>query len=224
MEEPLAETNLKLDQELEILRNRARRLARVSANEVASSAIETLENSAARGANADFEVVEFLVAGQHFALETVFLREVTSMKELTSLPGTPAWIRGIVNVRSQILAVVDLRPFFNLPTLHESPSKSEQANDKASNDKAFSHGGSEATNPATRAQLLILQSGPTLFGLVIEQLLGTRLVRHSALQDVNPLLLGGRSEWIRGVTDERLVLLNGARLIDDDLFLVNDGL
>lgn len=43
------------------------------------------------------------------------MREVYPIKELTPLPCTPSFVLGIINVRGQILTVIDLRRFFDLP-------------------------------------------------------------------------------------------------------------
>ncbi|PQV64213.1 CheW protein [Abditibacterium utsteinense] len=181
-----------MNSENAILQNRARIVARVTRD----------EDSTKNQGEANLEVVEFVVAGQHFALETVFLGEVTSSKELTPLPGTPDWMCGLVNVRSQILAVIDLGPFFNLPARIAAAPRGDE----------LSH-----------AQILLVQHGQMQFGLVIESLPGTRLVRQNSLQSAPPVLLDRRAEWIRGVTEGRLVVLDGARLIGDETFWVNDG-
>ena len=61
------------------------------------------------------EVLEFSLAYERYALETSLVREVHPLKELTPLPCTPPFILGIINLRGQILAVIDLKRFFNLP-------------------------------------------------------------------------------------------------------------
>jgi purine-binding chemotaxis protein CheW len=62
-----------------------------------------------------FEVLEFLLAHETYAIETPFIREVYPMTELTPLPCTPAFVFGLINVRGQILTVMDMKKFFDLP-------------------------------------------------------------------------------------------------------------
>jgi purine-binding chemotaxis protein CheW len=62
------------------------------------------------------EVVEFLLAHENYGIESVYIREVHPLKELTPLPCTPPFVLGIINVRGQILSVIDLKTFFALPT------------------------------------------------------------------------------------------------------------
>ncbi|MEI8122346.1 MAG: chemotaxis protein CheW [bacterium] len=61
------------------------------------------------------EVVIFNLAAGRYAVESVYVREVYPLGELTPLPCTPAFVTGIMNVRGDILAVIDLRVFLDLP-------------------------------------------------------------------------------------------------------------
>jgi len=48
-------------------------------------------------------------------LNLFFVREVYPLRDFTVLPGVPTYIFGIINVRGQILPVIDIKKFFNLP-------------------------------------------------------------------------------------------------------------
>jgi purine-binding chemotaxis protein CheW len=61
------------------------------------------------------EIIVFRLAYETYGIETAFVREVYPLKDMTTLPGTPSFVMGIINVRGQIVSVVDLKKFFNLP-------------------------------------------------------------------------------------------------------------
>jgi len=61
------------------------------------------------------EVVEFLLASEHYGIELTHIREIHALSKLTPLPGTPAFVMGLANVRGQILSVIDIKKFFGLP-------------------------------------------------------------------------------------------------------------
>ena len=67
------------------------------------------------GDRAVLEVVVFRLGGETYALEITHVREVHPLRGLTPLPGVPPFVAGLVNVRGEILSVVDLRDFFGLP-------------------------------------------------------------------------------------------------------------
>lgn len=61
------------------------------------------------------EVVEFLLAYERYGLELPYVREVYPLKELISLPCTPPFVVGIINVRGHLLSVLDIKNFFGAP-------------------------------------------------------------------------------------------------------------
>ncbi|MDO9450880.1 MAG: chemotaxis protein CheW, partial [Rugosibacter sp.] len=73
------------------------------------------EPVSAEAADGHVEVVEFLLAHERYAIDLSYIREVAPMENLTPLPCTPAFVLGIVNLRGEILSVIDIRKFFDLP-------------------------------------------------------------------------------------------------------------
>lgn len=61
------------------------------------------------------EVLVFEVADQKYALPTRDVREIVRAVAITPLPDAPAVIEGVVNVRGQVLPVLDVRARFGLP-------------------------------------------------------------------------------------------------------------
>src|SRR5262245_16822662 len=64
---------------------------------------------------AALEVVEFRLAQERYGIESSCIREVYPLKEITPVPCTPSFVVGIINLRGQILSVIDLKKFFKLP-------------------------------------------------------------------------------------------------------------
>jgi len=140
------------------------------------------------------EVLEFSLAQERFAVETRYLREVYPLKELTPLPGTPPFVLGIVNVRGRILPVLDIKRFFELP---------EQG--------------------LTDLHRIILVHGRDLeLGLLADAIVGVRPVPVDSLQSSLPTLTGIRSDYLKGVTAERLVVLDVDRILADPKIIVHE--
>ena len=64
----------------------------------------------------------FTVAGEQYAVALTNLREVIGESEITGVPFTPHYMRGILNLRGQVISVIDLRSRFGLPRA-ESPAE-----------------------------------------------------------------------------------------------------
>lgn len=163
-----------------ILRNRALLLAQKPEEKGAG---ETL-----------IEVVEFLMAYERYAVEAVYIREVCHMKEFTPLPCTPAFLLGIINLRGQILSVIDLRKFFDLPIK-----------------------GITELN-----RVIILHSDKMEFGILGDSIVGSRLISTREIQPPLSTLTGIHAKYLKGVTNDRLIVLDTEKILSDEKLIVNE--
>ncbi len=56
----------------------------------------------------------FLMANEKYGLEILKVREIMGMMDVTTVPTTPAFVRGVINLRGKVIPVVDLRLKFGL--------------------------------------------------------------------------------------------------------------
>ncbi len=56
----------------------------------------------------------FLMANEKYGLEILKVREIMGMMAVTSVPTTPAFIRGVINLRGKVIPVIDLRLKFRI--------------------------------------------------------------------------------------------------------------
>ena len=61
--------------------------------------------------------LSFRLAKEEFAIDVLSVREIMGMQEVTSVPQTPAYVKGVINLRGKVIPVVDLRLKFGLPEL-----------------------------------------------------------------------------------------------------------
>ncbi|MFZ5537639.1 MAG: chemotaxis protein CheW [Pseudomonadota bacterium] len=59
--------------------------------------------------------VTFQLAGETYAVNVLSVHEVLKHAEITPVPGAPAAVRGIINLRGNVVTVMDGRQRFNLP-------------------------------------------------------------------------------------------------------------
>jgi purine-binding chemotaxis protein CheW len=140
------------------------------------------------------EVIEFLLADESYAIDVGHVREVYPLKDLIPVPCTPSFIMGIINVRGQVVSVTDLRQLFELPT-------------------------KELT---AESKVLILNNANMEFGIIADVVLAERRVPVADIQTGLATLSGPREKYIKGVTSERLVLLDGERLLSDESIVVHE--
>jgi len=58
--------------------------------------------------------VRFIVGATAYAIGEEFVTELDRVPKVTPVPQTPAWLRGVTNLRGEILSVVDLSIFVGL--------------------------------------------------------------------------------------------------------------
>jgi purine-binding chemotaxis protein CheW len=57
----------------------------------------------------------FYVAGQFFGLDVLHVQEIIRYQEMTRVPLAPPVVRGLINLRGQIVTAIDLRRRLDLP-------------------------------------------------------------------------------------------------------------
>ncbi len=51
----------------------------------------------------------FKLGKEEFGIQVLHVREIMGMQDITAVPGTPAHLKGVINLRGKIIPVVDLR-------------------------------------------------------------------------------------------------------------------
>ncbi len=59
----------------------------------------------------------FVLAAETYGLEILKVREIIGMMDITAVPRTPAFVKGVINLRGKVIPVVDLRLKFGLEEL-----------------------------------------------------------------------------------------------------------
>ncbi|HNJ43956.1 MAG TPA: chemotaxis protein CheW, partial [Acidobacteriota bacterium] len=64
--------------------------------------------------------VVFSLAGSKYAIPITNVIEMGRIPPITAVPYLPEWVRGVTNLRGDILSMIELRAFFGLPPLEQS--------------------------------------------------------------------------------------------------------
>ena len=69
-----------------------------------------LTSATARGG----KYLTFALGKEEYGLEILKVREIIGWLDITALPRTPSYVKGVVNLRGQVIIVVDLRAKFEM--------------------------------------------------------------------------------------------------------------
>ena len=56
----------------------------------------------------------FYVADEEYGVEILKVREIIGLMDITAVPKTPDFVRGVINLRGKVIPVVELRSKFNI--------------------------------------------------------------------------------------------------------------
>lgn len=60
--------------------------------------------------------LSFALANEEYGLEILKVREIIGYMEITAVPQTPHFVKGVINLRGQVIPVIDLRSKFGMET------------------------------------------------------------------------------------------------------------
>ncbi len=142
------------------------------------------------------EVLKFGLDDEQFAIETRHVREVIPPGDITPLPGGPPFLAGLTNLRGEVLAVMDLRTFFGI-----------RAND----------------NAAGRRWVVILGDQRVEFGLLVDDIDEVAPLPIGEILDPSASAAAATREFVRGVTAEALLVIDGDKLLSDERLFVDQS-
>jgi purine-binding chemotaxis protein CheW len=66
------------------------------------------------------QLIGFAVGAEEYGLELLRVKEVIRMRQITWLPKAPSCIKGIINLRGDVIPIIDLRERFGLAAREQS--------------------------------------------------------------------------------------------------------
>lgn len=69
------------------------------------------------------QLIVFNLAGEEYAAEIGQIKEIIKVETITSIPDSPDFIKGVINLRGNIVVIMDLKYRFSLRTEKEVKSK-----------------------------------------------------------------------------------------------------
>ncbi len=131
-------------------------------------------------AGGDLQILTFHLAGHLYGIPLTLVREITPLKELNKMPHMPRGVEGLLNLRGEVIPVINLRIRLDLP-------------------------GEDA--PASKILVLELASG--VVGLHVDGVDSVLRVPSNRFTPPSPLLEGIEGAWIRGfvVLEDRIIAL-----------------
>lgn len=128
------------------------------------------------------EWVTFRLASEKYGVNVMMVREVLKNIEITPVPGAPAFVLGIINLRGNVVTVLDTRMRFALP-------------EKETDDNS---------------RIMIIEEDGEVVGMLVDSVAEVATLKESDIELAPNVGNDESSKYIHGVTkwnDELLILV-----------------
>ena len=135
-----------------------------------------------RSSDVLLQLVTFNLLGEEFGLPILDVREIIRMVEVTPVPHSPDFVEGVINLRGQILPVIDLRKRFNLEN--------------------------KTVNEDTR--IVVIEISENLIGLIVDGVNEVLRIPSETVNAAPQIVSSGiGAEYIQGIAhyDEKMIIL-----------------
>ena len=123
----------------------------------------------------DFKMITFSLAEKDYAIDIMKVKEIAKANNFTYVPNTAPFVLGVYNLRGDIIPIIDLRIFFNIPI-------KQRAKD-------------------TIESMVIINVDDQIFGIVVDRIDKVVGVSKTAIQSPHPIFGDINIKYIYGVVE-----------------------
>jgi len=127
------------------------------------------------------QLVVFGLADEFYGVDIGAVNTIIRMQEVTSIPRTPDFVEGVINLRGSIIPVIDLRKRFGLKV-------------------------GEVTKAS---RIVVVEASHQMIGMIVDAVAETLRLASDSIEPPSPVVCSIESDYLRGVgkQGDRLVIL-----------------
>jgi purine-binding chemotaxis protein CheW len=151
-----------------------------------------LQEQKERVETVDFKMITFSLGGKDYAVDNKNVKEIAKADKFTYVPNAASFVRGVYNLRGDIIPIVDLRIFFHLPV--------DKKQDGMEN-------------------MLILRIEDRVYGTIVDKIDRVLGINSEQIQPPHPIFGDINIKYISGVVDkqgELFIILDVIRIFSQN--------
>ena len=126
--------------------------------------------------NVDFKMITFSLAGKDYGVDIMNVKEIAKADKFTYVPNAASYVRGVYNLRGDIIPIIDLRTFFHL-----SVQKKEESMEN----------------------MLILNIEDRVYGTIVDKIDKVIGINKDQIQPPHPIFGDINIKFISGVVEKQ---------------------
>ncbi|HYW80018.1 MAG TPA: chemotaxis protein CheW [Thermoguttaceae bacterium] len=137
------------------------------------------------------QIVSFHLAAETYGVEITKVREIILICDITQVPQTPHYVKGLINLRSTVIPVIDLRARFGLP-------EAERTGD---------------------TRIMVINVGTKTVGIIVDGVDEVLRISHDQIAPAPPTIASLGNEYLNGLVkldDQLLILLDIDKILGQD--------
>jgi purine-binding chemotaxis protein CheW len=137
----------------------------------------------------EHQLVVFELANEFYGIDIAVVESIIKMQTITQLPQTPAYIKGVTNLRGTVLPVIDLRIRF----------------------------GMELQNDTKQTRVIIVTMGDIKVGLMVDGVSEVLRISDESIEPLPPMVNSVNSDFLKGIVrleDRLIILLEVEKVLD----------
>jgi len=137
------------------------------------------------------QLVTFRLQDESYGINVMQVQEVLRVSEIAPVPGAPGYVLGIINLRGNVVTVIDTRSRFGLPSAERDD----------------------------RSRILIIESAQQVVGMLVDGVAEVVELRHSEIDAPPSVGSDEGARYIQGVAsrgDDLLIVVDLNKLLSDE--------
>ena len=128
------------------------------------------------GEDSQFQLVTFQLGDEIYGVDIMDVKEIVKIQDVRPIPNAPYYVEGIINLRGEIIPIIDLHKRFRLKSLRD-----------------------EDIDPDIEGGFIILSIENNKIGIIIDRVARVVSVTADDIKDPPQMFSGIGSEYIQGV-------------------------
>jgi purine-binding chemotaxis protein CheW len=79
--------------------------------------VGTMDQAVKAMANREGKYLTFVLAGEEYGIGILKVKEIIGIMQITTVPQTPVYMKGVINLRGKVIPIVDLRVKFGIEAM-----------------------------------------------------------------------------------------------------------